>query len=404
MVDFLWTAPLIIFAAFLIAWGAEATQYMVSQGLALAILAWLQTLPEFAVEANIAWHAARGTEDYSDSLVTANFTGSIRLLMGFGMPIIYFIHWFAKRKREPIELDAFHSVEVVSLFPPVLYFLFIVYRGRLDLVDSVILLGFYVIYLVLLLKMPPEQEGESIEELPFVARKILKLGKAGRIVGITLIFVLGGFVLYICVHPFINSLQAMAVRVGISGYFFIQWIAPFLSEFPEKVSAFNWARQRGKAKLGLMNFCSSNINQMTMLVAMIPIVYCVAKGDLLAFIDFRKDEMGNPIEGGLGNQQMEILLTALQAALCMLLLFNLKFQWWDAVGMFVLWVVQFSAIMWEQKVGLRDHFIRDYIIYAYFAWIMAEVLLAMFGFRRWRFPFRLRPDTRGRVHKRQNPS
>ena len=58
-VHFLWSAPLIVASAFLIAWGAEATQFLVSQGLALAMLAWLQTLPEFAVEAVIAWNAAR---------------------------------------------------------------------------------------------------------------------------------------------------------------------------------------------------------------------------------------------------------------------------------------------------------------------------------------------------------
>src|SRR5271169_6446243 len=108
----LWTFPSVLFSAFLVAWGAEAAQFMVSQGLALAILAWLQTMPEFAVEADIAWNAARHTPGYDDSLVTANFTGSIRLLMGFGMPIVFFIHAWAKRglRCEPIELDPFHSV------------------------------------------------------------------------------------------------------------------------------------------------------------------------------------------------------------------------------------------------------------------------------------------------------
>jgi len=54
----IWTFPSILLSAFLVAWGAEAAQFMISQGLALAILAWLQTLPEFAVEAVIAWDAA----------------------------------------------------------------------------------------------------------------------------------------------------------------------------------------------------------------------------------------------------------------------------------------------------------------------------------------------------------
>src|SRR5882672_456318 len=79
-IHFLWSAPLIVGSAFLIAWGAEALQFMVSQGLALALLAWLQTLPEFAVEADIAWR-----QDVPNML--ANFTGSLRLLVGLGWPM-----------------------------------------------------------------------------------------------------------------------------------------------------------------------------------------------------------------------------------------------------------------------------------------------------------------------------
>src|SRR2546428_10677536 len=49
----LWTFPSILASALLGAWGAEAAQFLISQGLALAILARLQTLPEFAVEAAV---------------------------------------------------------------------------------------------------------------------------------------------------------------------------------------------------------------------------------------------------------------------------------------------------------------------------------------------------------------
>ena len=55
----LWTFPSILASAFLVAWGAEAAQFLISQGVALALLAWLQTLPEFAVEAVIAWEAGK---------------------------------------------------------------------------------------------------------------------------------------------------------------------------------------------------------------------------------------------------------------------------------------------------------------------------------------------------------
>src|ERR671913_1943710 len=87
----IWTFPSILFSAFMIAWGAEAAQFMISQGLALAILAWLQTLPEFAVEAVIAWEAgsdpmqcfvANPPPGCHSHLAIANYTGAIRLLIG----------------------------------------------------------------------------------------------------------------------------------------------------------------------------------------------------------------------------------------------------------------------------------------------------------------------------------
>ena len=70
-----WTFPAVIASAMLIAWAAEAAQFLISQGLALAILAWIQTLPEFAVESVIAWSA--GKDPSKIHLVTANFTGAI---------------------------------------------------------------------------------------------------------------------------------------------------------------------------------------------------------------------------------------------------------------------------------------------------------------------------------------
>ena len=382
--DFYWTAPLIIFAAFLIGWAAEAAQFMFSQGLALALLAFLQTFPEFWVEAELALAAGGDFSGEHDQFVTANFTGSIRLLMGFGMPIVFFIHFFTSKGpgRKVITLDPMHSVEIVSVFPAVLYFFFIYYRGVLDLVDTAVLLLFYGLYMGLLFRMPPEQEGESIEELPFVARRILKGGKYMRILGLASIFVIGGVILFICVHPFVESLKAVAISIGISQYVVLQWVAPFLSEFPEKVTAFNWARQEGKSKLGLMNFLSSNINQMTMLVAMIPIMYCIGAGQYKVF---HFDDM----------QKQEVLLTGCQAALCMVLLFNMKFEWWDACGMFVLWLVQ--AIFAET--------LRGPIVWVYSSWIALEIMLAMMGLRKWSFPLRLRSrDIRHGTARRRKDS
>src|SRR5688572_31328071 len=133
----LWTFPSILASAFLIAWAAESAQFMISQGLALAILAWLQTLPEFAVEAVIAWEA--GKDPARTHLAIANFTGAIRLLLGLGWPMIYFVTAFSAMRSHrravwtEIKLDDEHSVEVVCLIPPLIYFLFVWYKGNLSI-------------------------------------------------------------------------------------------------------------------------------------------------------------------------------------------------------------------------------------------------------------------------------
>ncbi len=125
----LWTFPAIVLAAMLIAWAAECGQFYISQGLALAVLAWIQTLPEFAVEAVIALEAAK--DPSKTHLITANYTGSLRLFVGLGWPMVYFVALFFKKAKgvlqQPfvIHLDDEHSIAVLSLLPALLYFLII---------------------------------------------------------------------------------------------------------------------------------------------------------------------------------------------------------------------------------------------------------------------------------------
>src|SRR5437763_14225651 len=87
------------------------------------------------------------------------------------------------------------------------------------------------------------------------------------------LFGAGGALLYVTAHPFLESMLAVAGLFGVSQFVLVQWVAPFLSEFPEKVSAFYWARRVTHAPMALMNMVSSNINQWTVLAAMIPLVY-----------------------------------------------------------------------------------------------------------------------------------
>jgi cation:H+ antiporter len=350
----LWTFPSLLVSAFLVAWGAEAAQFLVSRGMALAILAWLQTLPEFAVEGVIAWHR-------DVPLMTANFTGSLRLLTGLGWPMVFFVaFYFARRQGKAgstVRLEPEQSVEIMGFLPGVLYFWVIYLKGTLTLVDSAVLIVIYLAYLWMLSRLPT-RELEDIEDVPKVSRWILDRGPAGRGWATLGIFLLGGILLAVTAHPFLESMLALASMWGVSAFVFVQWVSPFLSEFPEKLSAFNWARQVTKAPMALMNLVSSNINQWTVLVAMIPIVYCVSLGHVAA-IHFN------------GHQRSEILLTMAQSFLGFVLLADLEFSMYEAIGLFVLWLAQFCMPEWRENITL-----------VYWLWALVELVRAVLDRRR----------------------
>jgi cation:H+ antiporter len=196
------------------------------------------------------------------------------------------------------------------------------------------------VYLFFLNRIPP-QSGEKVEDLDRIPRFILRQRRAIRNSLITGLFVGGGLILYFAAHPFLESLKAIAVGLGLSTFVFVQWVAPFLSEFPEKVSAFNWARRVTSAPLALMNMVSSNINQWTMLAAMLPIAYALALGRV-GTISF--DE----------HQRLEILLTIAQSLLGALLLANMRFAWWEAALLFALWATQFALSGFEKPLAMTE--------------------------------------------------
>jgi cation:H+ antiporter len=78
-----------------------------------------------------------------------------------------------------------------------------------------------------------------------------------------------------------------------------------------------------------MNMVSSNINQWTVLVAMLPLVYNWSNPGPIAPIPF--DD----------HQRLEIILTIGQSLLGFVLLANMRFVRWEAVALFGLWLLQF---------------------------------------------------------------
>ncbi|MBN8906930.1 MAG: hypothetical protein J0H99_09965, partial [Rhodospirillales bacterium] len=147
----------VVGAAFLLTWGAELAELDIGEGLALALLALIAVLPEYAVDVIFAWKAGRDPAQYAP-LALANMTGANRLLIGAGWSVVALVAIAALRRRHdargesspPPDAVALREVQVVELAFLALasaYALTLPLRATLTLLDGAILFGLFAAYL-----------------------------------------------------------------------------------------------------------------------------------------------------------------------------------------------------------------------------------------------------------------
>ena len=107
--------------------------------------------------------------------------------------------------------------------------------------------------------------------------------------------------------------------------------------------------------MAIMNIASSNINQWTLLVAMLPIVFSLSQGSITGF-SFTTE------------QKSELLLTIGQSLVGLTFLLNMKFDWWEALAMFVLFLAQLVLPVFFGNA------VRHWITYAFFLWTLVELV------------------------------
>jgi cation:H+ antiporter len=308
----------ILGAAFLLSWAAEVAQMDVSRGLALAILALIAILPEYAVDLYFAWVAAHDPQYVH--YATANMTGANRLLVGGGWPFIVFL-FYLKFRKKAIQLDRNNRVEISYLTVATLYAFIIPFKHNLTLIDCVFLVGIFVAYAWRTAVMAVEEP-----ELVGPARLIAQLSKGKRRLVNVALFGFSGSAIFACAEPFAESLIASGSLLGIDEYFLVQWLAPIASEAPEFIIAAMWTL-RGHAQAAIGALISSKVNQWTLLVGTIPLVYSISLGAIGQMpLDARQDQ--------------EILLTAAQSIFAVVVLMNLHMSLWEAAGLFTLFMAQ----------------------------------------------------------------
>jgi cation:H+ antiporter len=308
----------IVGAAFLLSWAAEVVQLDFSQGLALALLALIAILPEYVVDATYAYLAAEDPA-YAGYAV-ANMTGANRLLIGIAWPMVIAIGWLRFRKSM-VSLETEHGLELVVLLAATVYAFTIPFRGEISLLDFFVLVSMFVFYIWRVARLPAEPP-----HLVGPAKLIGSMSTRARRAFTGVIALVAAVGILLVAKPFATALVSTGTAMGIDEFLLVQWVAPLASEAPEfvVVALFAW---RGAATAALGTLVSSKINQWTLLVAMLPLVYSFGIGAPTALpLDKRQED--------------EILLTAAQSLFAVALLLDLRLSLTGAGALFALFIVQ----------------------------------------------------------------
>jgi len=332
-------------ASFMLAWAAETAEKDVPRAFAIAVLAVLAVAPEYAVDALYAWQAGAnaGTPEGLEAanLAVANMTGANRILIGLGWSgIALFTVYRALNSEDPavvrepgflkskVKLDRDLATEIAFLLAATVFAFFVPLGGGIGMVDTLVLVGLYALYIGIIIRGDVEDHEEQVG----VPAYLQGLSKGPRIASVLLLFGYSGAMIYTAVHPFASGLESLGLALGIPPFFMIQWLAPPASEAPE-IIVVAYLVDKGRPTAGVNALISSKLNQWTLLIGTIAVVYSIAAGSIgkLPF-----DE----------KQQAEIWITAAQSFFAIAVLTNFEISVREAVVLLVLFVSQVAAEFW----------------------------------------------------------
>ena len=329
----------IVGAAFMLSWGAEAAQLDVSAGLAIALLAFVAVLPEYAVDLVFAFQAGSAVGTYGPacrppgapgetpcSLALANMTGANRLLIGIGWSMVVFVAWYRSRRvgvrLTEVQLDRSHAVELAFLAIATVYSLTLPLKETVTLLDATVLVGIFIAYTIRIASAPAEEP-----HLVGPARYLGTLRVGARRAAVIGLFVYAAVIVLLVAERFAEALVGTGREFEVSEFLLVQWLAPLASEAPELLVAGLYA-WRLNTNAGLGTLVSSKVNQWTLLVGTLPIVFAFASGSL----------SGLPVEP---RQREELLLTASQSVFAVATLASLSLSLREAGLLLVLFFAQF---------------------------------------------------------------
>ena len=314
----------IVGGAFLLSWAAEVAQLDVSAAFAIAVLALIALLPEYAIEAVLAWKAGASFDLVAREitprmeLVAANVTGANRLLIGLGWPAVILIFW-AKR-RALLDVRGRLSLEMTMLVVATLLTFLIFFMETVHVVLAAVLISVYVFYLW-------ATSRQTAEEPELMGPSLLlgSLPPLWRRLSVLTLFIYSASVILVAAEPFVEALVETGQEFGISEFLLIQWVAPLASESPEIIVAILFGL-RANPTAGLTILISAEVNQLTLLIGSMVVIFSMSVGELLSF----------PIDS---RQAAEFLLTSAASVFAILLVAPRLISWRAGAVLLGLFVV-----------------------------------------------------------------
>jgi cation:H+ antiporter len=309
----------IIGAAFVLSWGAELSERDIPRSLALITLALISVLPEYAVDLHFAWVA--GKDPAYKAYAIANMTGANRVLIGIGWSLVAIVYYF-RHKKNHIPLDKSQGLELSILLLATVYSLVLPLKGTLSLIDCVIFFAMFLFY-----AGRAARGVRHDEDLGGIAGYLdQRLGNAARRIVVLVMFAFAGYAIWLSAEPFAEGLVSTGRSTGIDEFLLVQWIAPLASESPEAVIALLFAF-KGKGSTGIGALISSKVNQWTLLVGAIPLVYAISAASWGAMeLDHRQKE--------------ELLLTSAQSLFAAVVIADFCFSVREALLLMALFLAQ----------------------------------------------------------------
>jgi cation:H+ antiporter len=262
-------------------------------------------------------------------------TGANRILIGIGWAgIAVFTVWRAVKTRDKavqhrdgvlddaVSLDEDIATEISFLFLATLWAFLVPLGGGIGAIDTLFLVGLYVSYIGLVLKSDVEASDHTVG----VPNYFQSWSWPWRPLVVLLLFGYSGAMIFVAVEPFAHGLEVIGVENGIPEFFMIQWIAPLASESPELIVVAVLVN-KARSTAGFNALISSKLNQWTLLIGTIAVVYSLALG---AYGTLPFD----------ARQGAEIWITAAQSFFALAILCNFEISIREALVLFGLFLSQ----------------------------------------------------------------